>query len=155
MSRRLRRRFVRRPARPLLSQAFAILTVLLVAATLGSALPACGDQTSAELDRQQLRLELLALKASLAGVSSLSANATVQDARAAITQTRAAWEAIAANAAVIADPRSADVQAAWADLTAALDGLSGNLSLREALPQVRDEINALKAAFDALYRDLR
>lgn len=129
--------------------------MVLSAVALAAALAGCGEDTSAELGRQQLRLELLALKASLAGVSSLGANATVNDVRVAINQTHAAWETVAGNAAVLVDPQAADVNVAWKDLERAVDRLSGDLLLKDALPRIRDEIDTLKNAYDALYQDLQ
>ena len=47
------------------------------------------------------------------------------------------------------------MQTAWDELAKSVDDLSGDTTLKDALPQLSEEINNLKAAYDDLYNGLQ
>jgi hypothetical protein len=130
---------------------FMALTLVVVGLAVG--LAACGGQSEEEA-KQQLKTDLEAFQTTVTSMSNLTATSTVDEWQSARKDAQEAWDNVVQSAADVKEAEVGNVQQAWDDLAKSVDDL-GDTSLKDALPQLTEEVNALKAAYDDLYNGLK
>ena len=132
---------------------FAAVLLLVLALAVASA--ACGEEETSEEAKQQLKTDLQAFQTSVNNMASLSPTSTLDEWQSARQDTQEAWDQVVASAADVKEAEISNVQTAWDELAKSVDDLSGDTTLKDALPQLSEEINNLKAAYDDLYNGLQ
>jgi hypothetical protein len=127
---------------------------LIVVSMLAGVAVACDDDEDEPSDdevRAQLCEDVTTLQGEVETLQSLSGESTVGDLRTAREDLQAAVDAVTASAEDVSDADAAGVQSAYDDLTAAVEGLSDELTLTAALEEIQPDIDALEEAIDDLF----
>ena len=132
---------------------FAAVLLLVLALAVVSA--ACGEEETTEEAKQQLMTDLQAFETTVNAMASLSATSTVEEWKSAREDTQEAWDKVVTSAADVKEAEINNVQSAWDELAKAVDDLPDDATLQDALPQLTEELNSLKAAYDDLYNGLQ
>lgn len=132
-----------------------LAAVFLLVLALAVVSAACGEEETTEEARQQLMTDLQSFQTSVNAMASLTAASTVEEWQSAREDTQEAWDKVVTSAADVKEAEINNVQTAWDELAKSVDDLSGDTTLKDALPQLSEEISSLKAAYDDLYNGLQ
>lgn len=121
--------------------------ILLVAVALGVA--ACSS-TSTEEAAANLCSSLSSLESSIGQVSSLSIDSSVDDAEAAYDSVASAWDNVKDDAEVVNESAAQEADDAVASLDDALNDISGDSSIGDAVAQALTAIQAFGAAVQSI-----
>jgi hypothetical protein len=132
---------------------FAAFMLLVVA--LGVTLAACGSDTSKEDAQANLKADLQAFQSEVSTMAALTASSTVDEWKAARASVQEAWDKVVADAVDVKEAEVTNVQAAWDNLAKAVDDIDADTPLKDVVPQLQEEITALKAAYEDLYNGLK
>ncbi len=132
-----------------------LVALATVVALLAVAVVGCGDEQTTEEAQQQLVTDLQAFEGAVQSMSDLTVNSTVDEWQAARESTQAAWDKVVVSAADVKEAEIGQVQTSWENLSQSVDDLGGDMTLQEAVPTLKEEITALKAAWQDLYDGLQ
>lgn len=127
----------------------------LVVLALGAVLAACGNDTSKEDAQAQLKTDLQAFQVAVDNMAALTASSTVDEWKSARADVQSAWDKVVQDAADVKEAEITNVQTAWENLAKSVDDLPSDTTLKDAVPQLQEEITALKSAYNDLYNGLK
>ena len=131
-----------------------LVVIGIVVVVLGIAAVACDDDESEEDVTTTLCADLAELRAADAAFDTLGADSTLDEIRAVSETYEDALNAAIALAGDLADVRTEPVDAAYDDLAQAIDDISGDATIPEALTSIEDELVALDNAYEQAFANV-
>lgn len=132
-----------------------LMGVGLIAAMLAVAAVACDDDGPSEEEAMaQLCSDLTQLEAADAAFDNLGADSTIDEIEAANDAYNDALNNVVSSAGDVAEVRAQPIEDAYASLDQAIDDISGDATVVEALSSIGDELAAVDAAYDQAFAGL-
>ena len=132
-----------------------LLVVAGIVAVLGIAAVACDDDDPSEEDvTSSLCSDLGELRAADAAFDTLGPDSTLDEIRSVSETYEDALNAAIGSAGDLADVRTEPVDAAYDDLAQAIDDISGDATIPEALTSIEDELVALDNAYEQAFANV-
>ena len=129
-----------------------LMGVGLIAAMLAVAAVACDDDEPSEEEAvAQLCSDLTQLEAADAAFDTLGTDSTIDEIGAANDAYSDALDDVVSSAGDVAEVRAQPIEDAYAGLDQAIDDISGDTTIVEALNSIGDELAAVDAAYDQAF----
>ncbi len=132
-----------------------VMGVGLIAAVLAVAAVACGDDSPSEEEAvAQLCTEFAELRAAGGAFDDLGADSTIDEIRATNDAYNDALGDVVAGAGDFAAVRAQPIEDAYADLDQAIDDISGDDTILQALASIAADLIAVNDAYDEAFASL-
>jgi hypothetical protein len=131
----------------------ALSAIAVIALALG--LAACGsDQQTQASAEQNLCSALGTFASAVQGLHGLSADSSKGDIQEQEQAVQNAWSGVQSAAQDVSQADTAAIESAGSDLQSAVDGLSSDTTVKEALPELQPQLQALAQAYKQTYDGL-